>query len=168
MQNFLLSIAFREAGTILAKWADEVRVKLDGGKTNYNLETNRNHYRTGDRVCPVESVIQLFQKFLKRYLCDCEAAEPLFRTPSGEGVQKEAIQMLLKEAACQCGVGGTIGSHSLRFGGASALWTAFKDASVVRRFGRWASDAFHSYLWEDREYSRGMAASMLRADLAPT
>ena len=106
--------------------ADDVRVKLDGGKTNYNLETNRNHYRTGDRVCPVESVIQLFQKFPKRYLCDCEAAEPFFWTPSGEGVQREAIQMLLKEAACQCGVGGTIGSHSLRFGGARALWTAFK------------------------------------------
>lgn len=148
--------------------ADEVRVKLVGSKTNYNLETNRNHYRTGNQVCPVESVVRLFQKFPERYLGGCEATEPLFRTPSGEGVQREAIQMLLREAACQCGVGGTIGSHSLRFGGASALWTAFKDASVVRRFGRWASDAFHSYLWEDREYSRGMAASMLNTDLAPT
>ncbi|CAL1147366.1 unnamed protein product [Cladocopium goreaui] len=113
--------------------ADEVRVKLVGSKTKYNLETNRNHYRTENQVCPVESVVRLFQKFPERYLGGCEATEPLFRTPSGEGVQREAIQMLLREAACQCGVGGTIGSHSLRFGGASALWTAFKDASVVRR-----------------------------------
>ena len=61
-----------------------------------------------------------------------------------------------------------LGSHSLRFGGASALWAAYKDASVVRRYGRWASDAFHTYLWEDREYSRGMSESMIKTSLTPT
>lgn len=126
--------------------AEEVRVQLVGSKTNYSLETNRNHYRTGNEVCPVESVVQLFQKFSERYLGGCEATEPLFRTPTGEGVQRQAIQMLLREAAGQCCVGGTIGSHSLSFGAASALWTAFKE-----RFGPdGKSDAFHSYQWEDR------------------
>jgi hypothetical protein len=50
----------------------------------------------------------------------------------------------------------------------SALWAAYKDASVVRRYGRWASDAFHTYLWEDREYSRGMSESMIKTSLTPT
>ena len=148
--------------------ADEVRLQLVGSKTNYNLETNRNHFRSGQAVCPVSAVCDLFRRFPERYFGGLEAEEPLFRTPSGEGIQREAIQMLLRQAAQNCQVGGTIGSHSLRFGGASALWTAYKDASVVRRYGRWASDAFHTYLWEDRKYSQGMAKSMLETDLAPT
>ena len=148
--------------------ADEVRLQLVGSKTNYNLETNRNHFRSGQSVCPVSAVSDLFRKFPMRYFGGLEAEEPLFRTSSGEGIQREAIQLLLRQAAQQCQVGGTIGSHSLRFGGASALWTAYKDASVVRRYGRWASDAFHTYLWEDRKYSQGMAGSMLQTDLAPT
>ena len=148
--------------------ADEVRLQLTGSKTNYNLETHRNHYKTGEAVCPVVAVKQLFQKYPNRYLGGVEADEPLFRTPEGWDIPREAVQMLLRRAAEACGVTGNLGSHSLRFGGASALWAAYKDASVVRRYGRWASDAFHTYLWEDREYSRGMSESMIKASLTPT
>ena len=76
--------------------------------------------------------------------------------------------MTLRKAADACNVGGRLGSHSLRFGGASGLWAAYKDAAVVRRYGRWSSDAFHTYLWEDRGYSAGMARAMVSSDLAPT
>ena len=148
--------------------ADEVRIQLSGSKTNYNLETNRNHYKTGETVCPVLAVMQLFQKYPNRYLGGVEADEPLFRSPEGWDIPREAVQMLLRRAAEACGVAGHLGSHSLRFGGASALWAAYKDASVVRRYGRWASDAFHTYLWEDREYSRGMSESMIKTSLTPT
>ncbi len=56
---------------------------------------------------------------------------------------------------------------SLRFGGASALWAAFGDSGLVKRWGRWASDCFHGYLWDSREGSRGVAAAMTTADLTP-
>ena len=148
--------------------ADEIRLQLNGSKTNYNLETHRNHYKTGEAVCPVLAVRQFFQKYPNRYLGGVEADEPLFRTPEGWDIPREAVQMLLRRAAEACGVAGHLGSHSLRFGGASALWAAYKDASVVRRYGRWASDAFHTYLWEDREYSRGMSESMIKTSLTPT
>ena len=36
------------------------------------------------------------------------------------------------------------------------------DLQLVRRFGRWASDAFHVYLWEAHEPQAGLAAAMAR------
>ncbi len=35
--------------------------------------------------------------------------------------------------------------------------------NVVKRLGRWASEAFEGYLWEDRTLTRGLASAMLRA-----
>ena len=93
--------------------ADEVRIQLSGSKTNYNLETNRNHYKTGETVCPVLAVARLFQKYPNRYLCGVEADEPLFRSPEGWDIPREAVQMLLRRAAEACGVAGHLGSHSL-------------------------------------------------------
>ena len=71
------------------------------------------------------------------------------------------MQSALESAAVAVGADpGTIGTHSLRIGGASALWAAYKDSALVRRWGRWSSDAFHGYLWETREGARGVADKM--------
>ena len=59
------------------------------------------------------------------------------------------------------------GTHSLRFGGASALWAQYKDSELVMRWGRWASSAFHGYLWESRPAAQGVATMMSKADLTP-
>ena len=66
--------------------------------------------------------------------------------------------------------GARFGSHSLRIGGATALYQSTKDLEQVKRFGRWTSDAFHGYLWESHERQRGLATRMAQADgqlLAP-
>ena len=76
------------------------------------------------------------------------------------------IQAVLTRAAVAMGhAPDRIGSHSLRFGGASALWAAFHDSAVVKRWGRWASDCFHGYLWEGRDGAKGVASAMGQADL---
>ena len=51
--------------------------------------------------------------------------------------------MLLKEGRLPmwCGRNDWFATHYV-LEGQARYWTAFKDASVVRRFGRWASDAF--------------------------
>ena len=36
------------------------------------------------------------------------------------------------------------------------------DVEEIKRFGRWTSNAVHSYLWETRERQKGMAAAMTR------
>ena len=53
-----------------------------------------------------------------------------------------------------------IATHSLRIGGASALLHAGFSVALIQRWGRWASDAFQSYLWESSEDARGVAAKM--------
>ena len=57
------------------------------------------------------------------------------------------------------------GTHSLRFGGASALWAAYQDTTLVQRWGRWRSQAFQGYLWEAKDNAQGIARDMAKADL---
>ena len=58
-----------------------------------------------------------------------------------------------------------MGVHSLRVGGATALWVGTGgNGPVVRRLGRWASDAVHSYLWDLPVLTEGMTTAMVTAD----
>ncbi|CAK9112112.1 tRNA 2'-phosphotransferase 1 [Durusdinium trenchii] len=42
-----------------------------------------------------------------------------------------------------------------------------QDTALVKRWGRWASDSFQTYVWEARETARGVAQKMITADLTP-
>ena len=57
--------------------------------------------------------------------------------------------------------------HSLRFGGASAMWSGGFDSYVLRTWGRWNSDAFLAYLWTSRKAPANTAARMAAADMTP-
>ena len=35
--------------------------------------------------------------------------------------------------------------------------------ALVKRLGRWASDAFEGYIWEDRELTKGLSSKMVAA-----
>ena len=59
-----------------------------------------------------------------------------------------------------------IGGHSLRIGGATAMYHAVGDLQAVRRFGRWTSDAFHLYLWEGSEQQKGVGERMAKDKMA--
>ena len=52
------------------------------------------------------------------------------------------------------------GSHSLRIDGATALLHAGYDVAMIKRMGRWASDAFEAYLWEADTDARDVARRM--------
>ena len=81
----------------------------------------------------------------------------------GDLVTRKEIQQCLEWAATREGVPAhRMGSHSLRIGGATALYHTTSDLNFVRRFGRWASDAFHGYLWEAHEKSCGVSSSMVQ------
>eukprot|EP00974_Lingulodinium_polyedra_P076838 7438187-Lingulodinium_polyedra.AAC.1 len=54
-----------------------------------------------------------------------------------------------------------IGTHSLRIGGATALYKAGLDIETIKRQGRWMSSAVHGYLWETHEKQQGLAARMV-------
>ena len=50
--------------------------------------------------------------------------------------------------------------HSLRSGGATALYRATGDLDLVARYGRWKSSSIHSYLWESHQMLLGIAELM--------
>ena len=150
--------------------ADEVTLLVRGSKTDiYNRGQVRNHFKTEEDVCVVKALIGLYQHFPQRYQGGSESAELLFRTRDDKPIPRSAIQALIERAAKGMNLPeGDLGTHSLRFGGASALWAQFQDASLVQRWGRWASSSFQTYIWEARESARGVARKMITADLTPS
>ena len=55
----------------------------------------------------------------------------------------------------------------MRVGGATALRGGTQgNATLVRRLGRWASDAVHSYLWDLPVLTEGTTEAMVNADTA--
>ena len=71
------------------------------------------------------------------------------------------MQDVLEQAALACGYDPRrFRSHSLRIGGATALYHVRPDVQLIQRFGRWSSSAFQGYLWEAHETSKGISAAM--------
>ena len=67
-----------------------------------------------------------------------QSHEPLFRWANGSAITRMDICRWLERAALAQGVPAErVGSHSLRIGGATALYNQFKDIELVKRFGRW-------------------------------
>ena len=150
--------------------ADEVSISIRGSKTDiYNRGEARNHFRSGDDLCPVLSTIQLFRNFPQRYGGGIEAQGPLFVLSSGEMVPRQAVTALLEQAARALNMPeGDFGAHSLRFGGASAIWASYNDSTMVKRWGRWSSDSFQTYIWDARKTAAGVSKQMSQVDLTPT
>ena len=53
-----------------------------------------------------------------------------------------------------------MGSHSLWIGGATSMYHSVKDLSRVQRSGRWTSNCFRDYPWENHEGVRNLARRM--------
>ena len=78
------------------------------------------------------------------------------RWEDGRQLTREDIQKVLKKAAAAVGLPAErFMTHSLRVGGASALYHAVNDVEIVKRWGRWSSTAFHRYLWEPQRTGEG-------------
>ena len=155
---------------------DEVHITIQGSKTDiYNQGQSRNHFRVqngdgslGD-LCVVQALQWFFMHFPDRQPGSVNQDLPLLTESNGHLLPREALQTVLQMAARALGFNeARLGSHSLRFGGASALWAAFHDAAIVRRWGRWASDAFQTYIWEGRQGAKGVAKAMSEVDLTPS
>eukprot|EP00971_Amphidinium_carterae_P105852 2096399-Amphidinium_carterae.2 len=128
----------------------------------------RTHYRIkgkGAHLCVVRAIGRVWSRCPLRNPKGSEHHLPLLRWYSGGVVNRGALQNALKRAASAVGVPPerTV-VHSLRVGGASALYQATGSIDIVQRWGRWASGAFHRYLWEAAEQSKGLAAAMTSVD----
>ena len=161
-----------KVGSRLAE-ADELVLRIRGSKTDQlNRGEWRNHFRRGEHtedgaLCVVEAMA-CYEKHAPERFRGSEKCSPLFVWASGRLLTKGDMKALLERAAVAAGVHpDSIGTHSLRIGGASALWAAYKDSALVQRWGRWTSNAFHAYLWDAREAAKGVSDRMVAADLTP-
>lgn len=143
---------------------DEVVLRTRGSKTDqYNVGQVRNHFSTKDPegLCVVNALHRLRQAFPARFHEGYESDLPLFRWTKGEAVRRDLVKSWLERAAVAEGVPpDRIGSHSLRIGGATALYHVTGDLDLVRRYGRWSSQAHNLYLWEAQEQANGVAEAM--------
>ena len=141
--------------------ADETVIFLRGSKTDqYNAGTIRNQFTTKDEVDHVKALAKIERLFPQRW--GTEAELPLFRWKSGQVVRRSRVQTALRLAAAAEGIPAkAMGSHSLRIGGASAMYRQGYDVEAIRRFGRWSSDAVHAYLWETHDKQKGLAQRMV-------
>ena len=150
--------------------ANEMSIFLRSSKTDqFNEGTVLTHHLAGSDnldLCVVRAFRDLGMQYPEVFRD--EASMPLSRWESGAPVTRDQVRRLLAEAAAARGVAvEAMGVHSLRSGGASALYHATGgNKSLVQRLGRWASEAFSGYVWEDRTLTRGLAGAMLAAPWA--
>ena len=102
-----------------------------------------------------------FERHFPERLRGTERENPIFRYQGGGWIRREHIQHYLELAAVALNIDPLrMGSHSLRIGGATSMYHGVKDLSRVQRFGRWTSNCFHDYLWENHEGVRNLARRM--------
>ena len=99
-------------------------------------------------LCPVKALQQMKKVWPLRFQPGhAESQLPLFRWSSGAVLKRTEIQLLLQKAAEGVGLPAErFLSHSLRIGGATALYQATADIELVKRLGRWTSSSVHRYL----------------------
>ena len=99
-------------------------------------------------LCPVKALTTMKKVWPCRFQAGhSESQLPLFRWSSGAVLKRTEIQLFLQKAAEGVGLPSErFLSHSLRIGGATALYQATGDIELVKRLGRWTSSSVHRYL----------------------
>ena len=93
----------------------------------------------------MKAAVALFLNYPQRYEGGSDAFGPLFRTEDDRLLPRGAVQAIIERAGRALNMPERdLGTHSLRFGGASAIWAAYGESALVKRWGRWASDSFQT------------------------
>ena len=72
---------------------------------------------------------------------------PLFCWPNGAPLTVDQVRAAVKRTMAAAGLNpDRFGAHSLRIGGATALFAAGADPTVIRTMGRWSSDIYRLYV----------------------
>ena len=125
-------------------------------------EVNNAYADAGNSVaCPV-ALFNRLRRLKPSHFATENGRAFFFTCSSGHVLLKTAVEALLKAAAKRLGFDSdAFTSHSLRAGGATALWHAGYDSLMIQRRGRWASDCWRRYIWEGRETARNVTTRMM-------
>ena len=162
-QDILLTVN----GEAVEKEAEEATLQFRKTKADQEgFGTCRTMVRTGVQyVCVVEALERLREAAPRRFGRGPEAHLPLFRWGGGAVLKRLEVQNILQKAARAVGLPAErFQSHSLRIGGASALYQATGEVEVVKRTGRWTSSAVHRYLHDSGDVVKGLSKKMAAVD----
>ena len=140
-------------------------MKLVKTKTEqFGGECTRAHGFSGHDVCVVTMLTEYVESRGVDFRRGMEGDRVFFRFPEGRPVQRKHLEGWVKLAARASGMPHhRINTHSLRMGGASAMYAATRDLDQVRRWGRWRGRAADLYVFETTENLRRDAAQMVLA-----
>lgn len=160
----LEDITFRRAGVEHPLHAggepDEVVLRLRKSKTDPDGKgAYRNHYRNEQEgFCVVRALWRHCREALAR---GAQPGQAAFCKPSGRVMRGTEVAVVLKAAAVQLGMPeAAMSTHSLRHGGATAMYHAGIEESEIKWLGRWLSDAWMRYVHRTHTRSRGLATRM--------
>ena len=119
-------------------------------------------------LCPVEALMRMRCKWPTRFQKGhSDSLKPLFRWSAGQSLKRTEVQSFLQQAARGVGLPPErFMSHSLRIGGATALYQSTGEIEVVKGMGRWSSSAVQRYLHDGGDTLPKVSQKM--ADLGNT
>ena len=136
-----------EANEVTMQFRKTKNDQLAFGESKTLKATMRNH------VCPVQALLRMKKVWKLRFKeGHPDSKRPLFRWASGAMLKRVEIQHFLQQAAKGVGLPPErFMSHSLRIGGATALYQSTGEIELVKRMGRWNSAAVQRYLHDGGE-----------------
>lgn len=145
--------------------AEYATVTFRGSKADqFGEGTTRTLARSGSTwYCPV---LALWFLVTHHDSLGAPADSPLCQVDKNQVLQVSDVVTAVKHAAAAAGENpDRFGSHSLRSGGATALFNAGVDSLAVKKFGRWRSDAVEVYTVLKKNLTSQLAKKMLKVKL---
>ena len=147
----------------------EVVVFQPGAKNDWMGQGTSNNIYADEEGHPL-CVVGLFNKMRAmkpNHLSVNNAGTHLFTLSGGDVLHRDKVESSLRQAARQLKIpDDVLSTHSLRAGGATAMWAAGYSVEEIQRRGRWVSQCFRIYIWEGRERAVGVATRMLKASVS--
>ena len=144
---------------------DEIAIYISGSKTDWlNQGMVRSHNSippgaTNDHLCPVKGLKRLWEICPAKFHRNNDRIFASWK--SGRPIKPDSILATLRLAVFEQGMNPSAFSlHSLRAGGATALYRATGNIELVARMGRWETSSISAYLWESHEIMRGLGRLM--------
>ena len=144
-----------------------VSIFISGSKTDWlNQGATRSHSKVApgppnSQLCVVKALLDLYECFPAKFRK--MRGSPFATWRNGTAIPAAYVTATLRAAAFKQGYKSDAYSlHSLRAGGATALYRATRDIELVARFGRWRTASISSYLWESDQTMSGLRSLMLQ------
>ena len=148
---------------------DSISLHLAGSKTDWlNQGTVRTHGKLDEdhpnvQICVVRNLQNLFKLYPAKAYKNLNL--PFARWENDLLITAFRVTFLIKTAAKANGLDpNDYTLHSLRSGGATALYRETGDLDLVGRFGRWKGRSIHGYLWESHQMLIGIASMMTKEE----